>query len=127
MSVDAKVRFATLEDVLERMENGATFRLVEALKEEEFQEGHLPGAENIPLAVLGERAGRELGREEEIIVYCASYSCQTSTKAARLLVEMGYRNVLDFKGGKKRWRDEGLEIEGAAPEPETGMNVPAGP
>ncbi len=46
--------------------------LVEVLPEEEFQEEHLPGAVNIPLKELGDRAS-ELDRSRPVIVYCHDY------------------------------------------------------
>ena len=47
-------------------------QLVEVLPEEEFQEEHLPGAVNIPLKELGDRAF-ELDRSRPVIVYCHDY------------------------------------------------------
>ena len=44
-------------------------QLVEVLPPEEYEEEHLPGAVNIPLRRLGERAG-ELDRDRAVIVYC---------------------------------------------------------
>lgn len=44
-------------------------QLVEVLPPEEYAEEHLPGAINIPLRRLGERAG-ELDRDRPVIVYC---------------------------------------------------------
>jgi len=47
-------------------------QLVEVLPEEEFQEEHLPGAVNIPLKELGDRASG-LDRSRPVIVYCHDY------------------------------------------------------
>jgi len=47
-------------------------QLVEVLPAEEFEEEHLPGAVNIPLKELGERAS-ELDRSVPVIVYCHDY------------------------------------------------------
>ena len=47
-------------------------QLVEVLPAEEFGEEHLPGAVNIPLKELGERAS-ELDRSVPVIVYCHDY------------------------------------------------------
>lgn len=44
-------------------------QLVEVLPPEEYAEEHLPGAINIPLRRLAERAG-ELDRDRPVIVYC---------------------------------------------------------
>lgn len=49
-------------------------QLVDVLPREEYREGHLPGAINIPLKELDrETAGEELRREVPVIVYCHDY------------------------------------------------------
>jgi rhodanese-related sulfurtransferase len=105
------LKFATLEELLEMRANNETYKLVEVLSEEEYAEGHIPGAINIPLDKLETLARQKLKRSDSIVVYCASYSCQASTKAARKLLEMGYDKTLDFKGGKRWWRHAGLALQ----------------
>jgi rhodanese-related sulfurtransferase len=48
-------------------EHGA--QLVEVLPADEYEWAHLPGAVNIPLKELDDRAG-ELDRSRPVIVYC---------------------------------------------------------
>jgi rhodanese-related sulfurtransferase len=43
----------------------------------------------------------------DIVVYCASATCQNSDIAARKLQSLGYPNVRVFRGGKAAWRDAG--------------------
>jgi rhodanese-related sulfurtransferase len=108
--LNVKLRFITLEDLLEMRANNEKYKLVEVLSEDEYGKGHIPGAINIPLDKLEALARRKLKRTDTIVVYCASYSCQASTNAARKLLEMGYDETLDFKGGKCWWRHAGLEL-----------------
>jgi len=39
-----KIKFITLENLLEMFANKEKFRLVEVLSEEDFKNGHIPGA-----------------------------------------------------------------------------------
>ncbi len=107
----AKIKFITIEQLLEMMENDEKFKLVEVLHEENFNGGHIPGAINLPLDRLSSLAEKHLKKTDMIVVYCASYACHASTKADNILLDMGYKNVLDFKAGKKGWVDAGLEFE----------------
>jgi rhodanese-related sulfurtransferase len=50
------------------LEEGA--QLVEVLPADVYEEEHLPGARNIPLAQLDEQGIAGLQRERAVIVYC---------------------------------------------------------
>ncbi len=106
----AKIRFITLEQVLEMQANNEKFKLVEVLSPDNYRQGHIPGAINIPMDQL-QNAGKQLKKTDTIVVYCASYACHASTKAAAQLMKMGFRKTFDFKGSKKEWVDAGLELE----------------
>ena len=107
----AKIKFIPIETLLEMQENGEDFKLVEVLREDGYNEGHIPGAINIPVDMLQGLASKHLKKTDTIIVYCASYGCHASINAAKTLLELGYKNILDFKAGKKGWADAGLELE----------------
>lgn len=106
-----KLKFITMETLLEMLENKEKFKLVEVLAKEEYNKGHIPGAINIPLEDLEKLAKQKLKKTDAIIVYCASYTCHASTKAARKLLGLGYNRMLDFKGGKRWWQHAGLDLE----------------
>lgn len=112
MPTTAKLSFLSLEQLLEMKENGESFTLVEALAKEDYDKGHIPGAVNLPPDQADVKASEVLPEKDaKLIVYCASYKCQASTKTARKLMEMGYSNVFDFKGGKKLWQEAELPLE----------------
>ena len=71
--------------------------ILDVRTEEEFSEGHIPGAILIPDYELAERAEAELPNKDQLIlVYCRSG--RRSKAAAEMLVGMGYTNVKDFGG-----------------------------
>jgi len=106
-----KIRFITIEQLLEMMTNEEKFKLVEVLHEENFNMGHIPGAINIPIDKITVLAPKILKNADVIVVYCANYACHASTRAAEMLLNMGYKKVFDFKASKKGWVDAGLELE----------------
>jgi phage shock protein E len=65
----------TREELKEKMDRGDSFKLVEALPETSFREGHLPGAVNIPKGRERELASSLLpDRTVEVIVYCSKFT-----------------------------------------------------
>jgi rhodanese-related sulfurtransferase len=86
--------------------------LVEALPEKYFRDWHLPGALHLPHDEVIRLAPTVLpDKAAEIIVYCASPSCQNSHVAAARLVQLGYENVAVYPGGKQDWSEAGLPVE----------------
>lgn len=87
--------------------------LIDVREDEEWAEGHLPGAVHHPLSTLVERGVPALPAREHYIAYCA-YGMRSEV-AARLLAEAGYRNVYSLKGGIIAVHDAGGEV--AIPRP----------
>jgi len=98
------------DELKRKIDEAQDFRLIEVLDPEKYDEWHLPGAENITLDDLGPAAGIKFKQDEEIVVYCASFECKASTRASSKLDEMGY-NVLEYRGGKKEWKEKGYTME----------------
>ena len=108
-----RIRVISIEGLLELQGNEQDFLLVDVLSVKSYNDGHIPGAINIPVDNLNEDtlSEEQITRDDIIVVYCASYACQKSTKAAKRLLEMGYEKIFDFKAGKRGWRRAGLPLE----------------
>jgi rhodanese-related sulfurtransferase len=102
----------TREELWERLQQGGVV-VVDALAPMSFAHSHLPGAVNLPPEWVAERAPARIpDREADIVVYCASATCDSSAEAGRLLVALGYPNVSHYVGGKRDWIEAGLPVEG---------------
>ena len=100
----------TLDQLLERRAANPRLVLVEALPEKYFRSGHLPAARHLPHDRVADLAATVLpDLAAEIVVYCASKTCQNSHIAARELTKRGYTNVAVFAGGKEEWVNAGLQ------------------
>jgi rhodanese-related sulfurtransferase len=89
--------------------------LVEALPEKYWRDWHLPGAKHLPHDQVRQLAPDVLpDLDAEIVVYCASSTCQNSHIAAQLLEQLGYANVAVYAGGKQDWDEAGLPVEQGA-------------
>jgi rhodanese-related sulfurtransferase len=99
---------AELRDAIDR--NAVT--VVEALPASYFEQGHLPGAINIPHTEVRELAPALLpDKDAAIVVYCANLPCANSGIAARVLTKLGYTNVREYAEGKQDWTDAALPLE----------------
>ncbi|WP_448568634.1 rhodanese-like domain-containing protein [Thermus sp.] len=76
----------------------------------EYQEGHLPGAVNIPLSTLPTRL-HELPQDRPILLVCNSGN--RSGVAADFLVQQGFPGdkVYNLEGGTYAWMASGLPVE----------------
>jgi rhodanese-related sulfurtransferase len=73
--------------------------LLDVRSPEEFKEGHIEGAVNIPVQDLENRMGEVGPRERSVVVYC--HSGMRSGRAAQMLERAGY-SVADL-GPMSRW------------------------
>ena len=102
----------TRDELHSKIERDDDFVLLETLPPKSFANGHLPGARNLPVEEVGRRASELIpSKDSEVVVYCASKSCDASEKAAQKLESLGYTNVYDYLDGKADWKDAGLPLE----------------
>lgn len=86
--------------------------LLEALPAKYYEDGHLPGAINLPHDQVDQLAPAMLpDKSAEIVTYCASLPCPNSEIAAKRLIELGYTNVKEYREGKQDWFEAGLPLE----------------
>jgi len=65
--------FISREELKEKMDRGDHFILIEALSPMSYQNGHLPGAINLPTSQVAERAhGLIPDKTADIVIYCGS-------------------------------------------------------
>ena len=86
------------------MDSESGYIIIDARTQEEYDEGHIPGAILIPEYEIADRAEKELPNKDQLIlVYCRSG--RRSKIAAEELVKLGYTNVKEF-GGIIEWKYE---------------------
>jgi rhodanese-related sulfurtransferase len=96
-----------------KIQGGGKLVVVDALSPISYAASHLPGAINMPPRKVDEVAERRIpDLATEVVVYCANPGCESSVEVALRLIELGYRNVRHYAGGKEEWRDAGLPLEG---------------
>ncbi|MFM2247262.1 MAG: hypothetical protein RL071_3336 [Pseudomonadota bacterium] len=89
--------------------SGKVSLLLDVRSPGEYAQGHVPGAQNIPVDVLvDEVQHRGLPKTQELHLICESGA--RSSQGADALAAAGYR-VVNVKGGTAAWRRAGLAVE----------------
>lgn len=86
--------------------------LLDVRPHDEFTEGHLPGALNIPLSELDARVS-ELPAGTEIIAYCRGPYCVFAVEAVAALRARGFK-AARLEDGFPEWRAAGFAVETGA-------------
>lgn len=94
----------SLADVQHFIQDGHAM-LIDARLSEEFANGHIDHALNIPLGEFALRSQQlEATRRDTILItYCGGNGCNASLELAAKLAELGFRNIKVFYGGWQEW------------------------
>lgn len=82
--------------------------LLDVRSPQEFADGHVPGALNLPVGQVEARAA-EVPKDRPVVVYCEVGG--RARLAATQLRNRGYTNVREMTGSMTAWRAAGLKIE----------------
>ena len=96
------------EELQARLRDGLV-TILDVRPEDEFVEGHLPEAVNVPLSQLRKRID-ELPPDQQIVAYCRGPWCVLAFEAVALLRENG-RDARRLEGGLPEWRIAGLPVQ----------------
>lgn len=87
----------TAKEAKEIMDTQTGYVILDVRTEEEYEDGHIPGAILIPDYEIESKAEDVLtDKEQLILVYCRSG--RRSKLAAEQLVDLGYTNIKEFGG-----------------------------
>ncbi len=84
----------------------------------EFQEGHIKGAINIDYKTFKDKTTegkqevmKDIKKEQLIVSYCGSDSCEISIDNAYEMAKSGYNDIKIYLGGYKEWSKLGYPVE----------------
>lgn len=87
----------TAQEAKQIMDSEEGCIILDTRTQEEYDEGHIPGAIVIPHDEITDRAEEELpDKDQLLLVYCRSG--RRSKLAAEALVKLGYTNIKEFGG-----------------------------
>ena len=104
-----KIAFTTGPVELERnLKQNAGIAVIDVREEEDYREGHIPGAVNLPHDRWNTLQG--LRKDALNVIYCYSHVCHLAATAAVEFAGKGY-SVMEMDGGFKAWKEHDMEIE----------------
>jgi len=93
----------------DRIESGEPV-VVDVREQEEWDEGHIPGAVHVPRGHLESRIERLApDAARPVVVYCSQGN--RSVFAAKTLEELGYEDVVSLTGGFTDWKRNGFPVQ----------------
>jgi len=102
--------------LIQRQQAGQAPVLLDVRHTDEYHDGHIAGALNIPVEQLAARyTALGVPRDQEIVVYCVSG--RRAARAQEMLQAQGYSHVRLLDGSINAWRKQDLPLvrESASP------------
>ncbi len=97
----------TVEQARELIEKNSPLVILDVRTIQEFEDGHIEGATNIPVDELEQRL-EELDKNDETLVYCRTGN--RSTRAVQILRENGFNKIYHMADGIVGWERAGLPV-----------------
>ena len=89
------------DEAMKIMEEESGYLIVDVRRPDEFAEGHIEGAINVPNEGIAEEMPEELpDKDQLLLIYCRTG--RRSKEASEKLAKIGYKNVYEF-GGINTW------------------------
>ena len=108
-SVKQEISEVSPPEVNDKLNGNRDFTLLDVREKDEWDQGHLDGAEFLPRGFLEVKVEKMLpDKEKPIIVYCAGGV--RSALAAKSLNQLGYTHVRSMAGGVRDWKDSGFKL-----------------
>ena len=107
----AAVPFISLAELKTRAESCPDDLIILDVRERDaYEEGHVPGAKQLPRGQLELRVNQDLpDPTRRIVVYCEFG--RISTLATATLRELGFQRAVALDGGMKAWREAGYPLK----------------
>ena len=106
---EANISFTTGPVELERMmKQGENINIVDVRAAEDYAEGHIPGAVNLPKDKWQTLEG--LRKDKTNVLYCYSQVCHLAATSAVEFASKGYP-VMELEGGFRAWKEHDMDIE----------------
>ena len=105
--------YLTIEQTRTLLNEGRSL-FIDTRYKNEYEQGHLKSAKNLPANTPREELMnylKSVPKDQQIVIYCSSPSCNSSKRLAGFLTYLGYQKVLIYLEGFKEWEAQNFPIE----------------
>jgi hydroxyacylglutathione hydrolase len=103
----APFRDLKIDEIKKLIDDGGR-EVVDVREDWEWNKGHVPGARHVVLSAVLANPTAQKFRDKTIFV---CLSGDRSSVASEMAVALGVKDVVNFRGGTKAWKDAGLPLE----------------
>jgi rhodanese-related sulfurtransferase len=104
---DTTFRDLPLEEIRPLIEGGE-YEVIDVREAWERERGHIPGSRHVVLSSILANPNAHHFKDKTIFVCEVG---ERSAVAAEMAVALGVKDVVNFRGGHKAWREAGLPLE----------------
>ncbi|WNS75340.1 rhodanese-like domain-containing protein [Bacillus sp. DTU_2020_1000418_1_SI_GHA_SEK_038] len=98
----SKASFETVSiEKAKELINEGKVTVIDVRSQDEYNEGHIPGATLIPLPELKDRTD-ELDKDTHYLIVCRSGN--RSAQASEILVDNGFKHIYNLEKGMNEWK-----------------------
>lgn len=95
------IKHITTADLRGLLKDKNNYQFVDVRTPGEFKSNKIKGFINIPVDQIHSQL-EKLSQDKAVVVICQSGS--RSSRAAKVLIKSGYKNVINVRGGMSTWR-----------------------
>lgn len=106
-SVSHVIKEIDSQDLHSRYSGNDDFVLIDIRSAGEIERGMIPDSEHLPMHLIPLKLN-DLPRNKELILYC--HSGARSYHACKFLLQNGFENAINLKGGILGWARSGFQI-----------------
>jgi rhodanese-related sulfurtransferase len=106
---DTQTSFRDLKiDEIRALMNSGDYEVVDVREGWERERGHIPGSRHVVLSSILGNPGAQHFQDRTIFVCEIG---ERSAVASEMAVALGVKDVVNFRGGHKAWREAGMPME----------------